>query len=56
MKETNRTQFDSNKMKIFKNINQSALNYVQPAIENVSESTRDATQNLVNNTMNKHRS
>jgi hypothetical protein len=41
------------KMKIFKNINQSALNYVQPAIENAEESTQDATQNLVNNTINR---
>ncbi|MEH7547410.1 MULTISPECIES: hypothetical protein [Bacillaceae] len=40
-----------NKMKIFKNINQSGLNYVQSAIENTAESTDDATQNLVNQTM-----
>jgi hypothetical protein len=53
MKEINRNQNDSNKMKIFKNINQSALNYVQPTIENAAESSRDATQNLVNNTINK---
>lgn len=53
MKESNRNQNDpENKMKRFKNINQSALNYVQPAIENVVESSRDATQNLVNNTIN----
>ncbi|MEH7415842.1 hypothetical protein V7266_11225, partial [Neobacillus drentensis] len=38
-------------MRIFKNINQSALNYVQSAIENPAESTDDATQNLVNQTM-----
>ncbi|NWQ43375.1 hypothetical protein MLOOGBEN_21995 [Bacillus sp. EB106-08-02-XG196] len=50
MKESNRNP--ENKMKIFKNINQSALNYVQPAIENAAESSRDATQNLVNNTIN----
>lgn len=37
-----------NKMKIFKNINQSALNYVQPAIENTAPLSQDATQNLVN--------
>jgi len=36
------------KMKTFKNIHQSALNYVQAAIENTSSSTKDATQNLVN--------
>jgi hypothetical protein len=53
MKESNRNQNDpENKMKRFKNINQSALNYVQPAIENAVESSRDATQNLVNNTIN----
>jgi hypothetical protein len=53
MKESNRNQNDpENKMKLFKNINQSALNYVQPAIENAVESSRDATQNLVNNTIN----
>ncbi|WP_180960160.1 hypothetical protein [Neobacillus cucumis] len=40
-----------NKMKAFKNMNQSALNYVQSAIENPAESTDDATQNLVNQTM-----
>lgn len=48
---TNQSQ-PKNKMKTFKNINQSALNYVQPAIENAEESTRDATQNLVNHTIN----
>lgn len=53
MKESNRNQNDpENKMKIFKNINQSALNYVQQAIENPAVSSRDATQNLVNNTIN----
>ncbi|MBT2738548.1 hypothetical protein [Bacillus sp. ISL-7] len=53
MKESNRNQNGpENKMKKFKNINQSALNYVQPAIENATESSRDATQNLVNNTIN----
>lgn len=53
MKESNRNQNGpENKMKKFKNINQSALNYVQPAIENSAESSRDATQNLVNNTLN----
>jgi DNA-binding ferritin-like protein len=53
MKESNRNQNNpENKMKRFKNINQSALNYVQPAIENAAESSRDATQNLVNNTIN----
>ncbi|WP_160718791.1 hypothetical protein [Bacillus sp. USDA818B3_A] len=51
-----RNQHDpENKMKIFKNINQSALNYVQSAIENPTESTDDATQNLVNHTINKTR-
>ncbi|MEH7119492.1 hypothetical protein V7128_19055 [Neobacillus vireti] len=39
------------KMKTFKNINQSALNYVQAAIENTSSYTQDATQNLVNQVM-----
>jgi hypothetical protein len=53
MNESNGNQNDpENKMKRFNNINQSALNYVQPAIENAVESSRDATQNLVNNTMN----
>ncbi|MEH7178318.1 hypothetical protein [Neobacillus vireti] len=53
MKESNRNQNEpENKMKRFKNINQSALNYVQPAIENAAEPSRDATQNLVNNTIN----
>lgn len=42
-----------NKMKIFKNMEQSALNYVQNAIENGKDSTPDATQELVNNVMNK---
>ncbi|MCM3727019.1 hypothetical protein M3226_15140 [Neobacillus cucumis] len=52
----NRAHKDPEKnMKIFKNINQSALNYVQSAIENPEESTDDATQTLVNNTMNKKR-
>ena len=40
-----------NKMKRFKNIHQSALNYVQPAIENTAPSSQDATQNLVNQIM-----
>ncbi|WP_180247579.1 hypothetical protein [Bacillus sp. AFS031507] len=53
MKESNRNQNDpENKMKKFYNINQSALNYVQPAIENAAVSSRDATQNLVNNIIN----
>jgi hypothetical protein len=53
MKERNRNQNDpENKMKRFKNINQSALNFVQPAIENAAELSRDATQNLINNTIN----
>ena len=43
------------KTKIFKNINQSATNYVQQAIENYTDSTQDATQNLVNNIMKKRR-
>lgn len=43
-----------NKTKIFKNLNQSATNYVQNAIENVTESPTDATQNLVNNDMRKN--
>lgn len=43
------------KTKIFKNINQSATNYVQKAIEFTAESTQDATQNLVNNIMKKRR-
>jgi hypothetical protein len=57
MKESNRNQNNpKNKMKRFKNINQSALNYVQPAIENAVESPRDATQNLVNNIINNQES
>ncbi|MCQ6274766.1 hypothetical protein JMM81_07255 [Bacillus sp. V3B] len=43
------------KTKIFKNINQSATNYVQNAVENYADSTQDATQNLVNNTIKKRR-
>jgi hypothetical protein len=42
-----------NKMQIFKNFEQSATNYVQTAIENGKETTPDATQNLVNDVMNK---
>lgn len=57
MKKSDRNQHDSeNKMHKFKNINQTALNYVQPAIENTAEFSRDATQNLVNNIMNKQKS
>jgi flagellar motor switch protein FliG len=52
MDERNRNQNDTeNKMKTFKNINQSALNYVQSAIENTAAETDDATQNLVNQIM-----
>ncbi|MBM7652851.1 hypothetical protein [Neobacillus cucumis] len=40
-----------NKMQTFKNMNQSALNYVQSAIENTAAETNDATQNLVNQVM-----
>jgi hypothetical protein len=43
-----------NKTKIFKNGVQSGTNYVQTAIENAVEPTRDATQNLVNNVMKEH--
>lgn len=57
MKKSDRSQHDSeNKMYKFKNINQTALNYVQPAIENTAEFSRDATQNLINNIMNKQKS
>jgi hypothetical protein len=42
-----------NKMEIFKNGEQSALNYVQTAIENGKKPTQDATQNLVNEVMDK---
>jgi hypothetical protein len=56
MIENNRDHYNSaNKMKMFKNINQSALNYVQAAIENAAVSSNDATQNLVNNIMGKQR-
>jgi D-alanyl-D-alanine carboxypeptidase len=44
-----------NKTKTFKNINQSATNYVQQAIENYTGSTQDATQNLVNDIMRKRK-
>lgn len=43
------------KTKIFKNGTQSALNYVQTAIENSERHTQDATQNLVNDTMRNHK-
>jgi hypothetical protein len=55
---TERDQYPNNvvenKMEIFKNGEQSALNYVQTAIENGKKSTQDATQNLVNEVMDKH--
>ncbi|MBW5447562.1 hypothetical protein GE107_16005 [Cohnella sp. CFH 77786] len=44
---------EDNKTQMFKNINQSATQYAQKAIENVSESPMDATQNLVNQAMKK---
>lgn len=40
-----------NKMKIFNNVEQSAVSYVQEAIENSDHSTPDATQKLVNEDM-----
>lgn len=46
---------EENKTAIFKNGVQSATNYVQTAIENSVESTRDATQNLVTNVMKEQR-
>jgi hypothetical protein len=42
-----------NKMQLFKNGEQSALNYVQTAIEKGHLSTQDATQNLVNEKINR---
>lgn len=42
-----------NKMQVFQNGYQSALNYVQQAIENGGKETQDATQNLVNNVLKK---
>lgn len=44
-----------NKMEKFNNLEQSALNYVQTAIESREDSSQDATQNLVNEVMNKAR-
>lgn len=51
MKQTYNGAYED-KSRIFKNVNQSATNYVQNAIENMTE-TQDATQNLVNATMKK---
>nr|WP_263326391.1 hypothetical protein [Neobacillus sp. Marseille-Q6967] len=42
-----------NKMGKFNNLEQSAINYVQTAIENREKSSQDATQNLVNEVMNR---
>jgi len=41
--------------KNFKNDGLSPLQYVQNAVENVTESTDDATQELVNNVMKRRR-
>lgn len=54
MNENNLNQIDNeNEMKGYRNIHHSALNYVQPAIENAVTFSHDATQNLINNIMNK---
>lgn len=39
----------------YSNINHSALNYVQSAIERTADSSSDATQNLVNNIINRQK-
>ncbi|XEC96212.1 hypothetical protein AB6A23_06600 [Paenibacillus tarimensis] len=44
-----------NSTEVFKNGYQSALHYVQNAVENAVGTTEDATQNLVNNVMKKGR-
>jgi hypothetical protein len=44
-----------NVTKGYSNINHSALNYVQPAIENSAGSSHDATQNLINNIIKKQK-
>jgi hypothetical protein len=54
MNEKNRFM-NEQKKKGYGNFNHSALNYVQPAIENAAESSRDATQTLINNIMNKQK-
>jgi hypothetical protein len=43
------------KAKVLKTFSQLATIYVQNAIENSTETTYDATQNLVNNIMKKRR-
>ena len=48
--------YESNhEKKGYGNIHHSALNYVQPAIENAFDYSRDATQILINNIMNRQR-
>lgn len=46
---------NNHEKKGYGNIHHSALNYVQPAIENAFDFSRDATQILINNIMNKQR-
>ncbi|MDR6879898.1 hypothetical protein J2X61_001645 [Bacillus sp. 3255] len=51
----NKNNVVANKTSMFQNGVQSATNYVQNAIENVYQSTPDATQNLVNNVMKRRK-
>lgn len=44
-----------NNMQLFNNAEQSALNYVQKAIENGQQSPQDATQNLINEVLNRRK-
>jgi hypothetical protein len=56
MKERIRHQNDmENVSGRYRNIHHTALNYVQSAIENTAGSSHDATQNLINNIMNKQK-
>jgi hypothetical protein len=56
MKERQYQSYNDKQAKGYNNLNHSALNYVQSAIERTADSSSDATQNLVNNIMNKQKS
>jgi hypothetical protein len=49
MKESHYQSYNDKQVKGYNNLNHSALNYVQSAIERTGDSSSDATQNLVNN-------
>jgi hypothetical protein len=55
MKESHYQSYNDKQVKGYNNINHSALNYVQSAIERTADSSSDATQNLVNNIINRQK-